>query len=228
MKKRHSFINLALLLEELLCALTLSVGVWGVARRSLLIFSIALVACSFAVAIVLFVCQYHRVIVSEDGVSIFYFGTTLFSRISDIDKVKATYLWRVRLPFSVYYSFSLGLLSGKRRSFVDGEVLRSTRLKLALLSYGVRIEDERDKTLHTPAVATVDITRQEHKLRDKAIKQLGIQKDAFRYRARGVLLTSRPHTSYEYGYIDGSRFVSLFEVTKRGKKYSSLDVSKLD
>ena len=227
MKTRHSFINLALLLEELLCAATLAVGVWGVARRSLMIFSIALMACSFVVAIVLFVCQYHKVTVSENGVTIYYFGATLFARPSDIGKVKTTYLWRIPLPFSVYYSFSLDVISGKRRSYVDGEVLRSTRLKLALLSIGVSVEDPKDKTSGKPSTATVDITRQEHKLRDKAIKVLGIQKDAFRYRTRGVLLSERPHTSYQYGYLQDGRFVPLLEVTKRGKRYSSLDVSKL-
>ena len=225
MKNKHSFINISLLLEELLCCCTLAVGAWGIAKNSLLIFSIALVACSFLVAVVLFVFQYHKIRVSDDGVTVCYFGTTLHSRASDIPKVKAVHLWKIPLPFSSYYSLSLGLLAGKRRSFTDGEVIRSTRLKLALLSIGVQIDDERDKTLSAPATATVDITRQEHKLRDKAIKSLNVSKDAFVYRARGVLLKSRPHTSYVYGYIRDEKFVSLLEVTKRGKHYKSLDVS---
>ncbi len=228
MKQKHSFINTALLVEELLCALTLAVGVWGVARRSLTVFSIALIVCSFIVAIVLFIFQYHKVIVSEDGVTVYYFGATLYSRPSDIGMVRTTCLWGIRFPFSVYYSLSLGLLSGKKRSYTDGEVLRSTRLKLALLSIGLKIDDKKDKTSNTPCNATSDINRQEHKLRDKAIKALGATKEAFRYRARGVLLTTRPHCSYEYGVIVENRFLPLLEVTKRGKKYSSLDVSKLD
>lgn len=227
MKQRHSFINIALLIEELICAITLVVGVYGVAKKSLLIFSIALVACSFLVAIVLFVCQYHKVRVSRDGVTIYYFGTTLHARPSDIPKVKTTRLWKIPLPFSTYYSLDLGLLSGKKHGYTDGEVIRSTRLKLALLSIGVQIEDEKDKTLTAPCTATSDIVRQEHKLRDKTIKALGTPKDAFVYRARGVVLKARPHTSYVYGYLDGTTFRPLLEVTKRGKKYSSLDVSKL-
>ena len=225
MKNKHSFINPILLLEELLCALTLAVGVWGISKRSLLIFSIALAGCSFLVAVVLFLCQYHKVVVSEDGVTVYYFGTTLHSRPSDIPKASANYMWGIPLPLSVYYCLNLGLLSGKRRGYTDGEILRTTRMKLALTSIGVSVIDEKDKTLNTPCHATVEITRQEHKLRDKAIRSLGIPKDSFTYRARGIFLKSRPHTSYVYGYIKDGMFIPLLEVTKRGRNYKSLDVS---
>ena len=226
MKKRHSFINPALLLEELICGLTLAVGVWGISRRSLLVFSIALTACSFIVAVVLFICQYHKVTISEDGVTVYYFGTTLHSRPSDIPRVSANYMWGFSFPLSVYYCLSLGLLSGKRRGYTDGEIIRTPKLKLALLSIGVTISDKKDKTLTTPCTATVEITRQEHKLRDKVIRNLGISKEAFTYRARGVFLKTRPHTSYIYGYLKDGVFVSLLEVTKCGKNYKSLDVSE--
>ena len=226
MKNKHSFINPALLVEELLCAVTLAVGVWGISRRSLLVFSIALAVCSFIVAIVLFICQYHKVTISEDGVTVYYFGSTLHSRPADIPKATVSYMWGFPFPLSVYYRLNLGLLSEKKTPYADGEVIRTTRLKLALLSIGVQIEDKKDKTLNTPCNATAEITRQEHKLRDMAIRTLSVPKDAFIYRARGVFLKSRPHTSYVYGYIKDDAFVSLLEVTKRGKRYASLDVSE--
>ena len=227
MKNRHSFINPALLVEELLCAVTLAVGVWGITRRSLFIFSIALAVCSFIVAIVLFICQYHKITVSEDGVTVYYFGSTLHSRPSDIPRATVSYMWGFPFPLSVYYCLSLGLLSEKKTTYADGEVVRTPRLKLALLSIGVQIEDKKDKTLNAPCNATAEVTRQEHKLRDMAIRTLSIPKDAFIYRARGILLKSRPHTSYVYGYIKDGAFVSLLEVTKRGKTYKFLDVSKM-
>ncbi len=228
MKKTYSFINISLLLEEFFCFLTLGVGMYGIIRTALLTFSVILCAASLVVALVLFIFQYHRVLISENGVTVYYFMTTLFAKPEDIPTVRANNLWGVALPLSVYYSLELGVISGKRHSFTDGEILKTTRTKLALLSIGLSIEDKRDKTLNTPCNATSELTRTEHKLRDKVIRSLGTKSLSFVYKARGVILKSRPHTSYTYGYIQENSFIPLLEVNKRGAKYSYHDVSKFD
>lgn len=228
MKKSYSFINPSLLIEELFCFVAIGIGIYGIVGTGRLVLSIALCVASLAVALTLFIFQYHRATVSSDGVTVYYFRSTLFSKIEDIPTAKVSALWGARLPLSTYYTLNLGLISGKRNEHVDGEIVRTKRLALALLSVGVKIEDETDKYLAYPAAVPAEVAKAEHKLRDKAIRTLGKKGTAFLYRASGVLLQRRPYGSYTYGYQSENAFIPLLEVTRHGKSYSYKNVSKID
>lgn len=228
MRKSYSFINPSLLIEELFCFVAIGIGLYGITSSGRLVLSIALCAAALAVALILFAFQYHKVIVSEDGVTVYYFRATLFSKIEDIPTVTVNTLWGVRLPLSTYYALKLSILSGKRREHVDGELIRTRRLALALLSVGIRIDDKKDKNAKLGAETSAEVAKAEHKLRDKVIRRLGKKGTSFLYRASGVLLTERPYGSYTYGYESENKFVPLLEVSRRGKSFSFKDVSKID
>lgn len=228
MRKSYSFINPSLLAEELFCFIAIGIGIYGIMGSAHLALSIALCACSLVIALLLFVFQYHRVIVSEDGVTVYYFHSTLFSKIEDIPTVKVTSLWGVRFPLSTYFSLQLGIISGKRGEHVDGEIVKTRRLCLALLSVGVRIDDKKDKRLPLPATASAEVVKAEHKLRDRTIRSLGKKNVSFLYRALGVILDMRPYGSYTYGYESENVFVPLLKVKAHGRSYSFQDVSKFE
>lgn len=227
MRKSYSFINPSLLVEELFCFVAIGIGIYGIVSTERFVLSIALCASALAVALTLFAFQYHRVIVSCDGVTIFYFRTTLFSKIEDIPTVNIASLWGVRLPLSTYYALKLGVISGKRAEHVDGEIVRTRRLALALISVGVKIEDKKDKHIATPALVSAEVMKAEHKLRDKVIRTHGKKGTRFLYRAVGVTLSERPYGSYTYGYESENAFVPLLEVTRHRRSFSFKDVSKL-
>ena len=228
MKKSYSFINPSLLIEELFCFCAIGIGVYGIVSSGRLVLSILLCAASLAIALMIFAFQYHRVIVSENGVTVYYFRSTLFSKIEDIPTVKATSLWGVRLPLSTYYSIKLGIISGKRSEHVDGEIVKTRRLMLALVSVGVKIEDGKDKRLVMPAAVSAEVQRSEHKLRDQVIRTYGKKSASFLYRASGVTLNTRPYGSYVYGFQSENSFVPLLEVTRHRKSFSCKDISKIN
>ena len=228
MKKAYSFINPSLLIEELFCFVAIGIGVYGITSSPRLVLSIALCVASLAVALMLFIFQYHRIIISENGITVYYFRSTLFSKIEDIPPVTVSALWGTRLPLSTYYALKLGIISGKRREHVDGEVIRTRRLALALLSVGVKIDDEKDKKLPLPSAVPAEVAKAEHKLRDKVIRALGKKGVSFLYRAKGVILNDRPYGSYTYGYECENTFIPLLEVSRHRKSFAFKDVSKID
>ena len=226
MRKSYSFINPSLLIEELFCFAAIGIGVYGIASSGRLVLSIVLCVAALIVALMIFAFQYHRVIVSEDGVSVYYFRSTLFSKIEDIPTVKVSSLWGIRLPFSTYYEMKLGLISGKRAEHTDGEIVKTKRLTLALLSVGVRIEDGKDRRLAMPAAVSSEVLRAEHKQRDQVIRTLGKKGATFVYLSSGVTLSSRPYGSYTYGYLNENSFIPLLKVKRHRKFFSIKEMSK--
>lgn len=220
MERKTVFINLSLLLKECGALIGIAVGIYGIVIQSAIVLSIALCAISALCAVLLFVFQYHTVIFGKSGVRIVYFLGTLSGDYRDIREVKALRTAPGNFPLSTYYRFLLRP-TGRRLSYMDGEVLKSEKMKYLLLSRGILIDDPKDKTVSVENEADGATVRYEHRAKSRIIKQIkeGERPPVFLYRKYGILLSKRPYGSFEFGYMKDGAFIRLFTAKKRGKRY---------
>lgn len=219
MKKTQYTIHWGLILEELVCLFGVGIGAFGIWYDSAVVFSAVVLGVSALCAILLFVTQYHAVIYTEDEIRLCYFGGALRAAYASLGEVKASSLFSIRFPLTVYYQASFPK-SGKRFFYMDGEILATKKQKHLLLAHGVTVNDPRDTA--TESEATSEVRRQEHRVRDVAIKAAraeGKEAPRFGYEAYGVFSTFRPLVSYRFVAVTDEGVRPLLFVKKNGKTY---------
>ncbi len=220
MKNVQRTLHWGLIVEELVCLFGVGIGLFGFWYDSAVILSAIVLGVSVLCAIVLFVTQYHAVVYTENELIVRYFGGSLRAAYASLGEVKASSLFPIRFPLTVYYTVAFPK-GGKRFFYMDGEILATKKQKHLMLAHGVTINDPRDTA--TESEATSEVRRAEHRVRDVAIKAAraeGKETPLFGYEAYGAFSTFRPLVSYRFVARTDEGVRPLLSVKKSGKKYT--------
>ena len=227
MKTKLTSWNLSLIIELLITLIGIGIGIFGICYDSAVVFCIILIVFSVLCATTLLLSQYLCVHFGEAEISVVYLFGTLGATYLEMGDVEVRTLFSARLPFFTYYKLNLTSKTGRRYSFMDGEILYNRKNKYALIAHGARIADPLDKTGNQSATVPTDVRKIEHTMRDTLIKAAhteGTPIPKFGYEIYGLYLTIRPTGSYRYVKKIGDTVTPLIAVKKCGKNFSTKEL----